>query len=71
MMLVPEPAYRADISVVMVHPWLAAYTPLFQNCVDDLVRAAIEQHQMKRLAYERQMKQPAAATESQTKVSHS
>jgi protein-serine/threonine kinase len=56
-MLVPDPALRADLRRVMAHRWLAPYAHLFDKDVDDLERAAMEQHQLKRLAYQRQMKQ--------------
>jgi protein-serine/threonine kinase len=65
MMLVPDPTRRADLSSVMAHKWLAPYAHIFQRGVDELEQAALEQHQMKRLAYQRQMKQAAA----QAKVS--
>ena len=72
LMLVPEPTRRADLQTVMAHPWLAAYASTFQKNVEDLERSAMEQHQMKRLAYQRQMKQtPAATADSLTKVSRS
>ncbi|KAH7925023.1 Pkinase-domain-containing protein [Leucogyrophana mollusca] len=61
MMLVPDPVRRADLRSIMSHPWLAAYSHMFSKGVDDLERAAMEQHQMKRLAYQRQMRQAAAA----------
>lgn len=62
MMLVPDPTRRADLRSIMAHPWLSAYVHIFSNAVDDLERAAMEQHQMKRLAYQRQMR---AATQSE------
>ncbi|KAH6904456.1 CAMK/CAMKL/Kin4 protein kinase [Coprinopsis sp. MPI-PUGE-AT-0042] len=71
LMLVPDPARRADLDTVMRHPWLAAYagTPrtdgvpsAFGKSVADLERAAMEQHQQKRLAYQKQMKAAAATS---------
>ncbi|PFH50349.1 hypothetical protein AMATHDRAFT_145231 [Amanita thiersii Skay4041] len=64
-MLVPDPSRRASIELIMKHPWLGTYagsenkssTPnAFGKTVDDLERAAMEQHQQKRLAYQRQVK---------------
>ena len=69
MMLVPDPTRRADLQSIMTHAWLAPYAHVFAKAVDELERAAMEQHQMKRLAYQRQMKQAAAAAaEANTKV---
>jgi len=69
MMLVPDPTRRADLQSIMAHAWLAQYAHLFAKAVDELERAAMEQHQMKRLAYQRQMKQAAAAAaEANNKV---
>ena len=65
MMLVPDPTRRADLRSIMAHPWLAAYAHIFSKEVEDLERAAMEQHQMKRLAYQRQMRQAAAAASQQ------
>lgn len=76
MMLVPDPKRRADLSGVMRHPWLAQAVgggglmegltgpgaTAFGKGVEELERAAMEQHQQKRLAYQRQMR--AAATQS-------
>ncbi|KAJ6542784.1 hypothetical protein B0H19DRAFT_1171892 [Mycena capillaripes] len=72
MMLVPDPRKRASLDDVMAHPWLAAYhvprnldadgdtdmqvPAAFGRTVEELERAAMEQHQMKRLAYQRQMR---------------
>ncbi|KAK0201030.1 CAMK/CAMKL/Kin4 protein kinase [Desarmillaria ectypa] len=75
LMLVPDPAYRASLDQVMAHPWLAAYNstptdptlfvPLaFGRTVEELERAAMEQHHQKRLAYQRQMKAAAVASGS-------
>lgn len=61
LMLVPDPAHRADLNTIMAHRWLKPYAHLFERTVQDLERLAMEQHQMKRLAYQRQMKQQAAA----------
>jgi len=68
-MLVPDPTQRADLRSIMSHEWLAPYAHVFAKGVDELERAAMEQHQMKRLAYQRQMKQAAAAAaEANNKV---
>ncbi|KAJ7079633.1 CAMK/CAMKL/Kin4 protein kinase [Mycena belliarum] len=75
MMLVPDPRKRASLASVMRHPWLAAYhvpstdpsvPDAFGRTVDELERAAMEQHQLKRLAYQRQMRAtgPAAGSSS-------
>lgn len=73
MMLVPDPTRRADLRSIMAHSWLSGYTSLFTRTVDEVERSAMEQHQMKRLAYQRQMKQAAittsAAAEPNAKVS--
>ena len=74
MMLVPDPARRASLEAVMDHPWLAAYAvpsdnaivpagapTVFGKTVEQLERSAMEQHQQKRLAYQKQMKAAAAA----------
>lgn len=68
MMLVPDPTRRADLRSIMAHPWLSAYVHIFTNGVDDLERAAMEQHQMKRMAYQRQMRQAAAAPSEPSRV---
>src|SRR6266550_1160732 len=73
-MLVPDPTRRASLEVVMKHPWLAAYAipddrsevpKAFGKAVEDLERAAMEQHQQKRLAYQKQMKALAAQSAPQ------
>lgn len=61
MMLVPDPTRRADLRSIMAHPWLSAYSYIFEKNVDDLEHVAMEQHQQRRLAYQRQMRQAAAA----------
>lgn len=68
MMLVPDPTRRADLRSIMAHPWLSAYAHIFSNGVDDLEQAAMEQHQMKRLAYQRQMRQAATAQSEPSRV---
>lgn len=75
MMLVPDPTRRASLSAVMKHPWLAAYAiPItdpgkptaFGRTVDELERAALEQHQQKRLAYQKTMRAAASSTSPST-----
>lgn len=72
MMLVPDPARRADLPSIMAHRWLAPYASIFNKSVDDLEQAAMEQHHQKRLAYQKQMKQAAAeASSNKMNRSHS
>ncbi|KAF8127635.1 Pkinase-domain-containing protein [Boletus edulis] len=71
MMLVPDPMRRADLRLIMAHPWLSAYAHIFTNGVEDLEHAAMEQHQMKRLAYQRQMRQAAPAQPEPSRVARS
>ena len=83
MMLVPDPTRRSSLEGVMRHPWLAAYAAsrtdgvpaAFGKTVEDLEQAAMEQHQLKRQAYQRQMKanaltsnvlSPTSRSQSQT-----
>ena len=61
MMLVPDPTRRADLRAIMQHSWLQPFANVFDRGVEDLEHSAMEQHQLKRLAYQRQMKQAAAA----------
>ncbi|KAL4246713.1 hypothetical protein ABKN59_008434 [Abortiporus biennis] len=71
-MLVPDPARRADLGTIMRHRWLTPYHGLFNKSVDDLERAAMEQHHQKRLAYQRQMRQSSGdAHASKVSRSHS
>ena len=65
LMLVPDPKNRADIQTVMNHRWLRPCAALFNRTLADLEHAAMEQHQQKRLAYQKQMKAAAAAAENQ------
>ncbi|KAG9310881.1 Pkinase-domain-containing protein [Chiua virens] len=67
-MLVPDPTRRADLRTIMAHPWLSTYAYIFSNSVDELEHAAMEQHQIKRLAYQRQMRQAAAAQPEPSRV---
>ena len=71
MMLVPDPTRRADLRSIMVHPWLSAYVHIFSSTVDDLERAAMEQHQTKRLAYQRQMRQAVVGQSEPSRVARS
>jgi len=65
LMLVPDPKNRADIQTVMNHRWLRPGAVFFNRTLGDLEHAAMEQHQQKRLAYQKQMKAAAAAAENQ------
>ena len=64
LMLVPDPAHRTTLDGVMRHPWLSAYQSIrtdgqpnaFGKTVEDLEKAALDQHQQKRQAYQKQMK---------------
>ena len=64
LMLVPDPARRTTLDGVMRHPWLSAYHSIrtdgqpnaFGKTVEDLEKAALDQHQQKRQAYQKQMK---------------
>ncbi|KAF7759892.1 hypothetical protein Agabi119p4_11587 [Agaricus bisporus var. burnettii] len=70
MMLVPDPSRRANLDGVMRHRWLAAHagTPrtdghpnAFGRIVEELERAALDQHRLRRLAYHQQMRAAAMA----------
>ncbi|KAG6865584.1 hypothetical protein C0991_001133 [Blastosporella zonata] len=77
MMLVPDPTRRSSLEAVMRHPWLSAYAtpkdatppaPLgvpiaFGRTVEQLERSALDQHQQRRLAYQRQMRAAAQAAQ--------
>src|SRR6267142_2769878 len=69
-MLQPDPRRRADLSLVMRHPWLNPNAYIFEKTVEDLETSAIELHKAKRQAYQRQMRAAQASAE-QTKVSRS
>ena len=64
LMLVPDPTHRTTLDGVMRHPWLSAYHSIrtdgqpnaFGKTVEDLEKAALDQHQQKRQAYQKQMK---------------
>jgi protein-serine/threonine kinase len=64
LMLVPDPIHRTTLDGVMRHPWLSAYHSIrtdgqpnaFGKTVEDLEKAALDQHQQKRQAYQKQMK---------------
>ena len=64
LMLVPDPARRTTLDGVMRHTWLSAYHSIrtdgqpnaFGKTVEDLEKAALDQHQQKRQAYQKQMK---------------
>ena len=70
-MLQPDPQRRADLSLVMQHPWLTPYAYLFDKTVDDLEASAYELHKAKRQAYQRQMRTAAQASTDHNKVSRS
>ncbi|KAI9461979.1 Pkinase-domain-containing protein [Lactarius psammicola] len=61
-MLQPDPQRRADLSLVMQHPWLGPYAYLFDKSIEDVEASAIESHKAKRQAYQRQMRNAAQAT---------
>jgi len=65
LMLVPDPKKRADIQTVMSHRWLRPGASLFSSTLGDLEHAAMEQHQQKRLAYQKQMRAAATTAENQ------
>ncbi|KAH8822752.1 Pkinase-domain-containing protein [Flagelloscypha sp. PMI_526] len=79
LMLVPDPKRRASLEEVMRHPWLAEFNnagefPMgsaFGKSVADLERIAMEQHQVKRMAYQRQMKAASAARHQREQQSQS
>jgi protein-serine/threonine kinase len=64
LMLVPDPTRRTTLDGVMRHPWLSGYHSTrtdgqpnaFGKTVEDLEKAALDQHQQKRQAYQKQMK---------------
>jgi len=68
LMLVPDPKKRADILTVMNHRWLRPSATLFNRTLADLEHAAMEQHQQKRLAYQKQMKAAAAENQRMTRT---
>jgi serine/threonine protein kinase len=68
LMLVPDPKNRSDIQTVMNHHWLRPGASLFNRTLVELEHVAIEQHQQKRLAYQRQMKAAATAAENQRTI---
>ena len=70
MMLVPDPTRRADLRAIMQHSWLQPFANVFNRGVEDLERSAMDQHQLKRLAYQRQMRQAAAAAAVSNEPSH-
>lgn len=73
-MLVPDPTRRTTLDSVMRHPWLAAYQGsrtdgrpnAFGKIVDELEKSAMDQHNLKRQAYQRQMRAAAAAANVNT-----
>lgn len=73
-MLVPDPTRRTTLDSIMRHSWLTAYhgsrtdgrPNAFGKTVDELERAAMDQHNLKRQAYQRQMRAAAAAAAANT-----
>ncbi|KXN90425.1 Fatty acyl-CoA synthetase and RNA processing-associated kinase 1 [Leucoagaricus sp. SymC.cos] len=70
MMLVPDPTRRANLDSIMRHRWLSAHAGTsrtdgspnaFGKTVEELEQAALDQHQQRRLAYQRQMRAAAIA----------
>ncbi|KAF8153967.1 hypothetical protein B0H34DRAFT_799883 [Crassisporium funariophilum] len=67
LMLVPDPKRRTTLDGVMRHSWLGAYHSTrtdgvpnaFGKTVEDLEKGALDQHQQKRQAYQRQLKATA------------
>ena len=68
LMLVPGPKKQTAIRTVMSHRWLRLSATLFSRTLGDIEYAAMEQHQQKWLAYQRQMKAAAAAAYTQRMV---
>jgi len=76
-MLVPDPTRRTTLDSVMRHPWLSAYhgsrtdgrPNAFGKTVEELEKSAMDQHNLKRQAYQRQMR--AAATTTTAAISPS
>ncbi|KAF8522699.1 Pkinase-domain-containing protein [Hysterangium stoloniferum] len=56
LMLVPDPKRRAGLKEIMAHSWLAPYASLFDRTVAELEKVAMEQQNLKRQAYQRQMR---------------
>lgn len=54
MMLVPDPRKRCTLRDVMRHPWLARYSPFFQNAVEDLEAQADAAYEEKKMLLQRQ-----------------
>lgn len=60
MMLVPDPKRRSGLPEIKSHRWLAPYSQLFSRTVPELEHIALEQQNLKRQAYQRQMRSHAA-----------
>lgn len=56
LMLVPDPARRCDLETIKRHPWLRAYTSLFEKTVEDLEAQAMEMQNAKRAQYQKMMR---------------
>jgi protein-serine/threonine kinase len=65
MMLVPDPKRRSGLPEIISHRWLAPYNQLFSRSVSELEHIALEQQNMKRQAYQRQMRSHAAEQQAQ------
>ena len=61
-MLQPDPQRRADLNLIMQHPWLAPYAHLFDKTINDLEAITTESHRARRQACQRQMRDAAQAT---------
>ncbi|KAF5326875.1 hypothetical protein D9619_004377 [Psilocybe cf. subviscida] len=69
MMLAPDPTRRTTLDAIMHHPWLNVYyhprtdgqPHAFGKTVEELEKTALDQHQRRRLAYQRQFRRAALA----------
>lgn len=56
LMLVPDPARRCDLETIKRHPWLTAFSSLFEKTVEDLEAQAMESQNAKRMQYQKMMR---------------
>lgn len=56
-MLVPDPAQRATLQIVMEHPWLQPYAHLFTHSVEESERLSKELQEAKKHQYRKQMRE--------------